>query len=31
VLRDLRGMLGREVTINPDAHLHHEQFDVMAV
>jgi ribonuclease G len=31
VLRDLRGLLGREVTIKPDAHLHHEQFDVMAV
>jgi Rne/Rng family ribonuclease len=31
VLRDLQSMLGRAVTIKPDAHLHHEQFDVMAV
>ena len=23
--------LGKKVTIKPDAHLHHEQFDVMAV
>ena len=23
--------LGKPVTIKPDAHLHHEQFDVMAV
>jgi ribonuclease G len=31
VLRDLQAMIGRAVTIKPDAHLHHEQFDVMAV
>jgi ribonuclease G len=31
VLRDLRQSLGKEVTIRPDAHLHHEQFDVMAL
>ncbi|HWW85402.1 MAG TPA: Rne/Rng family ribonuclease, partial [Vicinamibacterales bacterium] len=31
VLRDLRTSLGKDVTIKPDAHLHHEQFDVMAV
>jgi ribonuclease G len=31
VLRDLRVALGKEVTIHPDVHLHHEQFDVMAV
>jgi ribonuclease G len=31
VLRELQAMLGRAVTIKPDAHLHHEQFDVMAV
>jgi ribonuclease G len=31
VLKDLRDALGREVTIRPDVHLHHEQFDVMAV
>jgi ribonuclease G len=31
VLRDLQSLLGRPVTIKPDTHLHHEQFDVMAV
>jgi ribonuclease G len=31
VLRDLKAALGKDVTIRPDAHLHHEQFDVMAV
>jgi ribonuclease G len=31
VLRELREALGKEVTLRPDAHLHHEQFDVMAV
>jgi len=31
VLRDLRQSLGKEVTLRPDAHLHHEQFDVMAL
>jgi ribonuclease G len=31
VLRELQQVLGRPVTIRPDAHLHHEQFDVMAV
>jgi ribonuclease G len=31
VLRDLRQVLGKDVTVRPDAHLHHEQFDVMAV
>jgi ribonuclease G len=31
VLRDLKETLGKEVTIRPDAHLHHEQFDVMAL
>jgi len=30
VLRDLKQALGKEVTVRPDAHLHHEQFDVMA-
>ena len=30
VLADLRQALGREVTLRPDTHLHHEQFDVMA-
>jgi ribonuclease G len=31
LLRDLEATLGKKVTIRPDAHLHHEQFDVMAV
>ena len=31
VLGDLQEALGKEVTIRPDAHLHHEQFDVMAL
>jgi ribonuclease G len=31
LLRDLQQSLGRPVTIRPDAQLHHEQFDVMAV
>ena len=31
VLKDLRVALGKDVTIQPDTHLHHEQFDVMAV
>jgi len=31
VLRELRDILGKPVTIKPDMHLHHEQFDVMAV
>ncbi len=31
VLRDIEAALGRAVTIRPDPHLHHEQFDVMAI
>ncbi len=31
VFRDLEQTLGRPVTIKPDMHLHHEQFDVMAL
>jgi ribonuclease G len=31
VLRELQQVLGKPVTIRPDAHLHHEQFDVMAI
>jgi ribonuclease G len=31
VLRDLCQALGKEVTLRPDPHLHHEQFDLMAV
>jgi ribonuclease G len=30
MLRDLQQSLGKPVTIKPDVHLHHEQFDVMA-
>jgi len=30
VLREIETTLGRAITIKPDAHLHHEQFDVMA-
>jgi ribonuclease G len=31
VLKDLKQAIGKEVTVRPDLHLHHEQFDVMAV
>ena len=31
MLRDLQQALGKPVTIKPDTHLHHEQFDVMAI
>jgi len=31
VLREVQQFLGRPVTVRPDAHLHHEQFDVMAI
>jgi ribonuclease G len=31
MLRDLQQTLGKLVTIKPDTHLHHEQFDVMAI
>ncbi len=31
VFRDLQQTLGKPVTIKPDMHLHHEQFDVMAI
>jgi ribonuclease G len=31
VLRELESALGKPVTIKPDLHLHHEQFDVMAM
>jgi len=31
VVRDLRQHVGKDVTIKPDAQLHNEQFDVMAV
>lgn len=31
VLKDLRSLLGKDVVVKPDVHLHHEQFDVMAI
>ncbi len=31
VMKDLRQLLGREITVKPDVLLHHEQFDLMAV
>ncbi|HWP99952.1 MAG TPA: Rne/Rng family ribonuclease [Vicinamibacterales bacterium] len=31
VLRELEQALGRQITVKPDVHLHHEQFDVMAI
>jgi ribonuclease G len=31
VMRDLQESLGKPVTVKPDTHLHHEQFDVMAI
>jgi ribonuclease G len=31
VLKDLRQSIGKDVTIKSDVHLHHEQYDVMAV
>jgi ribonuclease G len=31
VLREMQQVLGKGITVKPDTHLHHEQFDVMAV
>ena len=31
VLKDLKQSLGREIAVRPDAQLHHEQFDLMAI
>lgn len=31
VLKDLKSLLGKDVVVKPDVHLHHEQFDVMAI
>jgi ribonuclease G len=31
VFKDLRQSLGREIALRPDAQLHHEQFDLMAI
>ena len=31
VLREMQQVLGKGITLRPDTHLHHEQFDVMAI
>jgi ribonuclease G len=31
VLKDLKETIGKDVTVKSDVHLHHEQFDVMAI
>jgi ribonuclease G len=31
VIKDLKHLLGKDVIVKPDVHLHHEQFDVMAI
>jgi Ribonuclease G/E len=31
VLKEVEQVIGRRVTVRPDAHLHHEQFDVMSL
>jgi ribonuclease G len=31
VMADLKLALGRDLTIRPDTHLHHEQFDLMSL
>ncbi len=31
LLKEIEAALGKAVTIKPDAHLHHEQFDLMAI
>ena len=31
VLKDLEHLLGKDVIVKPDVHLHHEQFDVMSI
>ena len=31
VLREMQHVLGKGITLRPDTHLHHEQFDVMAI
>jgi Rne/Rng family ribonuclease len=31
VVKDLKHLLGKDVIVKPDVHLHHEQFDVMAI
>ena len=31
VIKDLKHLLGKDVIVKPDVHLHHEQFDVMSI
>jgi ribonuclease G len=31
VVKDLKQLLGKDVIVKPDVHLHHEQFDVMSI
>jgi hypothetical protein len=31
VFKDLKQSLGRDIALRPDAQLHHEQFDLMAI
>jgi hypothetical protein len=31
VFREMQQIFGKSITLRPDAHLHHEQFDLMAV
>jgi hypothetical protein len=31
VLKDLKHLLGKDVIVKSDVHLHHEQFDVMSI
>jgi ribonuclease G len=31
VIKDLKHVLGKDVIVKPDVHLHHEQFDVMSI
>jgi ribonuclease G len=31
VLKDLKHLLGKDVIVKPDVHLHHEQFDLMSI
>ncbi len=30
IFRELQRAVGKPITLKPDTHLHHEQFDVMA-
>jgi ribonuclease G len=31
MMRDMQQVIGKPITVKPDTHLHHEQFDVMAI